>query len=783
MSSLHGYQATTSGEGYYRLVAQPDRGQSSFQGAHREGPGKSQRSDEQVFSLYDRFGWIATTILIVTTLILFGGIGFLWFMWMADQSNKTWHAMAAKNWLTRAVTLTSVALRTSISLQATTATSLLAGLALENTQILMQHLASVSMMRNANAGPYMLLWLIFKAFLKDAQRWRHLLLPMMILLLTVVSLLTEFTSTALLSDLKQSLLPAHTTSSTTATNFHYDENGTIPYLSRGTVWTKKPPFYPTFAEYHETPTDSQDGTSDTGLTLRAFFPIQSQQERSMLRDFSGPAAVVDSRVKCVRPRLTLSRAHYAAEPVLGLSGEVTVAPNQSTNFSSVLPYHIPRQDGTVLEEWQLGMTYLGQFSNASSAPIQSEFQQPSSSQPYGMAFLVVNVTVGTPREWMQVLGTDAGEFGQFGGTGAEPKAYRGRGEWTDILFTANGSMVVSASLCYAAYDSAVLQINAFGGELNRTEPSPVYEVKTQKFDYTNIRRQLGQTSPGTKPLTAEDRGIFSIPKRETWLPGPGDYANSSWLLQAVALTLNGDNDPTDTIDYLGASSTSNNVTAYMYYADSISNVWRGIVRFSPDPSVTALFQQILLNNGNIAFALQSVLTIFTGMNFYDQLQRFNGPNEIHTTPLIIVNRPQANRGLIAVTSVIGIHILLMGVILYLFLTRSVISTVGNAWQTLAQIMRGDLLELVKVAPLATDSTVEEKVKEEGWKKRLLGVQLNSRSGTVQLVDRVTTSGRVTIPDVTSRKRKVVGQMQKRQCKEPRGDHEFHSLAPTFRATM
>ncbi|KAL8716636.1 MAG: hypothetical protein Q9225_006047 [Loekoesia sp. 1 TL-2023] len=768
---------STQGVQYSRLAVQPDQSRSEHL-TKIKPTGKDQTLHERVFSVYDRFGWIATTILVVTTLLILGGIGFLWFLWLADQGNKTWHAIAARNWITRAVTLTSVALRTSISLQATTGTSILAGLALENTQVLILHLASVSMMRNANGGPYMLLWLMFKAFLKDVQRWRRSLLPTMVLLLVIVSLLTEFTSTALLTDLKQSLLPAHPSSSTTTTNFAYDENGTIPYLSRGTVWTKKPPFYPTFAEYHEDPTDLPDDRVDTGLTLRAFLPIQSQQERSMLRDFSGRATVLDSRVQCVRPQLTQEKGHYAAEPVLGLSGQVTVSPGQTTNFSCVLPYHFPRHEDTVFDEWQIGMTYLGQFSNASSAPVQSEYRQASSSGQYGMAFLVVNVTAGSPREWKQVLGIDGGEFGEFGGTGAQPKAYRGRGEWADLLFTMNGSMVMSASLCYASYDSAILDITAFGGDLNRTEPSPVYEVNSQNYDYSSIRQQFGQILPGAEPLTIEDRGIFWISKRDSWLPGSGDYANCSWILQAVALTLNGDYDPADTVDYLTASSVSNNVTAYMYDEDSTSSEWNGILRFSPDRSVTALFQQILQANGNIAFALQSILTIFTSITYYDQLQRFNSPNQIQTTPFIIVNRPRSIQGLVAVTTVFGIHLLLMSMILYLFLSRSVLSTVGNAWQTLAQIMRGDALKLVQIAALATDSTVEEKVKQERWAKRLVGVRSTGRSRSVQLVDRDVPSGRAMMKNASPRKRKWMGRKQKPRANDPRGGYEFSSLPPT-----
>lgn len=287
---------------------------------------KDQIPHRPIFSFQDRFGWYASTVLAITTVLVLIAIGFLWFLWAADQRNKTWHAIAARNWLTRAVTLTTVVVRTSISFQAAIGTSLLAGLALENTQILILHLASVSMMRNANAGPYMLLWLVFKAFLKDAQRWHRSLLPMMILLLAIVSLLTEFTSTTLLSDLKQTPLPGYPSRSTTTTKFISDVNGTIPYLARGTVWTKKPPFYPTFAEYHEDLADPLPDVADTGLTLRAFLPVQSQQERSMLYDFSGSATVIDSRVRCVRPQFSSVKAHLAAYPVLGLSGQITTIP-------------------------------------------------------------------------------------------------------------------------------------------------------------------------------------------------------------------------------------------------------------------------------------------------------------------------------------------------------------------------------------------------------------------------------------------------------------------------
>ncbi|KAL8804267.1 MAG: hypothetical protein Q9200_005888 [Gallowayella weberi] len=716
-----------------------------------QGSQGGQNLNRPVFTLSDRFGWWTITVLSLTIPLILGAIGFLWFLWMADYKNKTWHAIAIRDWIIRAVTLSSVAVRTSLSLQTAIGTSILAGLALENTQILMLHLATVSMMRNANAGPYMLLWLIYKAFLKDPQRWRRCLTLVLLILLAFISLLAEFTSTALLSDMKQTPIPGSPSTRMTTTNFVYNTNGTVPYLSRGTVWTKKPPFFPTFLEYHEDAENLSSDTADTGLTLRAFLPMESQQQRSMLRDFAGDAIVVDSRVRCVRPQLGMLKAHYAAGPTFGLTGRVNIIPGQEIDFGSVLNYPVTRQKETTPNDWQIGLSYLGRFANASFTPIQSEFRQISSNVSYGMAFLVVNITAGSLAEWHAVLGTDADEYGTFGGTGAQPKAYRGRKEWADLLFTANESLVMSATLCHAAYDSVVLDIAASGGKSNRTEPSPRYSVHGQINDYITIRRQLGQTSYNSQPLTPEDRGILSISRRESWLPGQGDYPKSSWLADAVTLTLDGD--PTYSFDYISASSSTKNITANLYDATPSSGAWKGETRLSPDPSITALFQEILNNRGDIAFALQSILTVFTGMVYYDQLERFNSPNQITTTPFIVISRPRSIRGITAVTIVLSVHLILMIVIIHLFLSKTSLSTIGNSWQTFAQIMRGDALELVNMAALSTDSAVEEKVKEQRWKNRLVGLKLSKDSRRVKLVSRDSPGGQAQMMMNEPRKRR------------------------------
>ncbi len=735
--SQHAKEAPTEYETADSASESAERPQSAKESRSLLEQNGAKAASRPISPLSDRFGWLAITILISATTLILSALGFLWFLWEADHNNKTWHRIAAKNWITRTVALSSLILRTSMSMQASTATSMLAGLALENTQILLLHFASVSTMRNANAGPYVLAWLVLKAFLKDPSRWHRVLLPALLLILVVTSTLAQFTSTTLLADLKPGTVPGYSSSHTTATNFH-TVNGSTPFTSRGTVWTKKPPSYPAFAEYHEIPTDIPEDQSDTGLTLRAFLPLLGQEARSSLRTFSGLATVLDSRVQCLRPQLALEEAHYT-NGALALVGSISAAGSQSTNFSCVLPEPTSDAQGNAQGEWQIAMTYLDTFSNASAAPVQSELRPTTSRGQYGMTFVVVNVTTGSVTEWARVLGVDGGEFGTFGGSGAAPVLYSGRHEWLDLLFTKNASLVMSVSLCYASYDTTELVIQASSNS-NRTEPVPKYDLFKQSYDYSSVVSQLGQLPNGRQVQTPDERGVLSILKRSSWQPGAGDDANSSWLLDAVALTF--EEDPVDTQYYETASSTASNFTAFLYDGtDAYSTtVWPGELRLTTDPSMTALFQQILKDQRGIASAIQSLLTVFSSMSYYDQLQQFNNANNITTTSFIVVSKPASVRGITAVTIVASAHLLLIAYIIYQFLFSSSVSTIGNAWQTIAQVVQGDAKELIDSARLATDSTVEDMVKIQRWNRRFVGLQASANETDVDITYRDSPGG-------------------------------------------
>lgn len=62
-------------------------------------------------------------------------------------------------------------------------------------------------------------------------------------------------------------------------------------------------FHPTFAEYSEPPF-VQDGVDDTGLTLRAFLPFPTAQDRQTIRTYGGKTTVLDARVTYQIPILS-----------------------------------------------------------------------------------------------------------------------------------------------------------------------------------------------------------------------------------------------------------------------------------------------------------------------------------------------------------------------------------------------------------------------------------------------------------------------------------------------
>lgn len=138
---------------------------------------------------------------------------------------------------------------------------------------------------------------------------------------------------------------------------------------------------------------------------------------------------------------------------------------------------------------------------------------------------------------------------------------------------------------------------------------------------------------------------------------------------------------------------------------------------SADPGMIGLVQEILKTGGSLAFAMQSIVTSLTELAYYQQLQQLNGQSDVISSSYVQASAPVRKRGILAVTIVLGLHVLVVfAIILPAFLTLTTISALGNAWQAVAQIIDPKVSPILDRASLATDKEAEAEMKIPTGKK-------------------------------------------------------------------
>jgi hypothetical protein len=694
-----------------------------------------------VSSSWEKLGLVSSSIIIAGILFIALSIGFLSFLWFASDGNQTWRHIAIDNRLTTVVPILSLILRTAVTMQAGMATSMLASLALERGLVLLKQTAFISFMRHVQPQPHMFTWLALAAFSKRPlpSLLRTSVIPGLAILLTITTAAIQFTSAILLSDLTPNLIVGNNITSMNATNFRFENGSFIPIIPGDTSWSRRSSFYPTFAEYHEPPVYTQNGILDTGLTLRAFLPLLDQNTRLRLHNYIGKATVVDTRVICMRPNLTNASIYSVSDlsyfvftgrvlPGFNISQLASMDLGAGNLAGCILP---PHANG-----WPVVLCQLDQSSNiigSWAGELISEFRPASEARPYlgngnpryGTSYLALNVSNGTYVEWREVVGRNPVLM--------LPVSFVDNNEWQDLVFgDGDLSVRLSVSICYTSFDSADLVIQASSGVKDRKEPSLIYTPESGScIDFGEIRRQLGQTAPdGSFDPSVDGRGILKLHKRESWFPkGPNE---------AVTPNARGDDEPItyirDFADMAGPYSNlintfSDNFTAW--FAGELKQVLKlasseteALSVLTPDILLQGLVQDILRNGGSIAFALQSIITLLSGSAYYDQLPVFDDKQNITVSTFSLVLTPQGQyRGFFIVIIFIIFHILLTAFITFMFLTGTLVSSLGNSWQAAAQIRGRAIDEYLSDASLAKDEEVEDRIKGDGKEKQFVHIAL------------------------------------------------------------
>lgn len=726
----------------------------------------------KTLSFQDKVSVWGMVILLAGSVLILAAVGVLSFLWFADASNSTWKETILRDWLTRAIAISAEVLKQAMTFQTGIMVAMLASLVLERSEATLPHLASFTMMRaTAGSGTIVVMLWNYLVGLWHTPRFRGSVILALILLTTLIFGSTQVISILLLSDIGLRTVGGPTLAANTsyafATMYPPNTTGSSPMsriIVRAGTWFRKAEQIATFAEYSEPPYEAE-GVVDTGVTLRAFLPFLTAQERQSLTSYSGYATVMDSRVTCQIPNFIDPRVQMmnGLAEFLVVNGAVTASRstprlgNRTTTISADngevlahydLPIHFsclaPVGPSTHtftgpsslldIEEWRFSICQLpsgrGRGPSTHSGGLVSEFKPftqwehdatqaftDRDSETFGTAYLLFNVTTGLQGSWQAVIADAQAE------RGFSPPAYSHRNEWLDFAFS-NGTLVLSTTICYSAFDFANLPVN-ITSTANRTEPAAVWDAPNSRYNFSSVRSLLGQDHA----LPPSARGILSLhpPENRNWTatpeqappglePFPREYADLS--LPRIPLNTQAGHG-----NYGNASGI---LTTLSRCPSSLTNNTvedLGDVCTTPEITHVWLVQEMLRSGASPAFVLQAMQTLLAGMAYYDQMWQFDEAAVAERTFFVVANVVVRRSGFIAVAVIVGVHLVLVGAVVWLFVKQTALSRVGGTWSVLAQVVGGEGREYIEKAAMLGDGEVEDMMKKDARRGERVGLRL------------------------------------------------------------
>jgi hypothetical protein len=212
--------------------------------------------------------------------------------------------------------------------------------------------------------------------------------------------------------------------------------------------------------------------------------------------------------------------------------------------------------------------------------------------------------------------------------------------------------------------------------------------------------------------TLESRGILALSPKESWLPTTADTFRSpmdnEWLtpfiVREIADLYHGPNN-----QYVWPERLTNITTP----TDTL-----------PDPTIASIFSTSLeITNDSAATALSTIFTILASTSYYDQF-----PNFAETTYNVSTNFfelflfPQSFRGFAAVAIITIIHCLLVLFITITFITSTKLTTLGDHWQSVSQIVSPATESFFGKSGYITDKEVRAYMKAEGREQETVRIQ-------------------------------------------------------------
>ncbi|KAF2466973.1 uncharacterized protein BDR25DRAFT_292694 [Lindgomyces ingoldianus] len=636
--------------------------------------------------------------LLLSSVALLATLSFLAFLWRTSLDvvagkggPRMWHKLINRGWIIRAVTLSSVVIRTSVAAQVGLVTPMIASLLLERAGSRLGGLPMLSIMRSVNNSPHHLIWPAMYQILGSTS-FAYISLLFVAL---VASIVLQFTSTILLLDFADQSILSGLNSTNVAFGLNYNDSlrvGATDAYQGINYWKSRPLSYPRFAEWHHPP-NPEDGVADTGPTYRAYLPFSSANERRKLRNFTGVATVLDLRTVCVKPQLSLKTGWLMTDDLLALNGTAgwkgsysMLSPpkygdNIETSFNCTIP--LESSTGPTNGYWKTSICHLRDL-----ADLKGSIQEDR--EWFAKTYMVFNTT-GSGTDWEA-----SGKFSQWKTNSGEA--------WTTLTAPNNPSSI-SATLCFTNPLPFNYEVNMWS-KADTSEPSLNWDNTTGHYITHDILHLYDGLSHPSNP---EERGILNLD------------AHANWTAHLAELKTN-----TKTLNFiwtaLDEGFVQGNTDIPTPNKGALLTPWSDGISQAIHRAHIAVFQDIIRTTHNPALAVQALFTILTQSAYYDFLAQFDVSAPATFAFSRQVTIPHEWKGFGIVCAVLGVHFVVFVVVTVLFLVGTEVSMLGNAWQAVCQVVElveKDVLDGVKGKG---DEEVEEVLKGSGRADRIFRVR-------------------------------------------------------------
>ncbi|ERF70768.1 hypothetical protein EPUS_05120 [Endocarpon pusillum Z07020] len=723
--------------------------------------------ERKIISRRPQFKWSSglriISTMIIGFIILFAVIAYLSFIWFGKGTGSYWSRIALSNWVSTSVVMSAVIIRTVVTYHMMLNTSVLALIAMR-TGVALNKIPRISSMRYSNSGPLELLYLFFRSA-------KYCLSPCVFsltLISGVLTILLQFSSTLLISDLATDDVKTPANSSRTAVMpLIHPEILSENFYTDGLISSETT--YPVFAEFSQREERSNDSrVDDTGPMIRALLPVSTETHRSRILSFEGNASIYDARWICSQPKVTNISLVWTGTEGLYLTGNVEpltlVAPmvtaNHSTSFNcSLIPTTsfsgiwtlmtcplidalrsgantnfglmsgIDTAYNTTKVHTILNQTWTKEYTQRTRLPFDPDISMDSGYFNYegsiGYSDLLINVTnIILPYEEsgysvIRINETVITDDWYLAANDSSAWNSTGIGPWTRLESTQAVSVEYTGRY---KLDNITFPIKNLNMVIDMSYCSDAYayvknvqvkaQRKTSKDEPISLSDGILQIGATGNQTDTEERGIMQLDEAELY--GQLEAERTEIMRSKSDVPINPVS--SDLNQFVTHANLQRSPRAWfplsLYMGDSLKPVHESRV---------GLFQHIIQDTGSPALAMQAMQHTLITDRYYKYMPLFKNESTQIMTFTEQAIQPVKSTGFIVVLIGLLLH---MALTAFTFITlggssgwAKTINSIDQSWQSYAQVLtlRAEVDEILdkEDSTQAIDDKVEKKLKQQG----------------------------------------------------------------------